>query len=87
MVQRLACLMISLAFPGIPTGALEILLNITPLEEFFLAEAVRGSYKITVSRLWHMSTELVSLGKRKAMLMFAIRQEDSYLCCKCQLTE
>ena len=33
-MQRLACLMISSAFRGIPTGALEILLNITPIEEF-----------------------------------------------------
>ena len=33
------------------------------------------------------STELVPLEKRKAMLMFAMKQEDSYLCCKCQLTE
>ena len=41
-VQRLACQMISSAFPGTPTGALEILLNITPIEEFLLAEAVRG---------------------------------------------
>ena len=38
-VPRLACLMISLAFPGTPTGALEILLHITPVEEFLLAEA------------------------------------------------
>ena len=54
-VQRLAFLMISSAFPGTPTGALEILLNITPIEEFLLAEAVRGSYRITVSRLWHVN--------------------------------
>ena len=47
-VQRLACLMISSAFPGTPTGALEILLNITPIEKFLLAEGVRGSYRITV---------------------------------------
>ena len=38
--QRLACLMISSAFPGTPLSALEILLNITPFEEFLLAEAV-----------------------------------------------
>ena len=31
-VERLACLMISSAFPGTPTGALEILRNITPIE-------------------------------------------------------
>ena len=54
-VQRLACLMISSAFPGTPTGALEILLNITPIEEFLLAEAVRGSYRITIGGLWHVN--------------------------------
>ena len=53
--QRLACLMISSAFPGTPTGAREILLNITPIEKFLLAEAKRGSYRITVSRLWHVN--------------------------------
>ena len=54
-VQRLACLMISLAFPGTPTGALKKLLNITPIAEFVLAEAVRGSYRITASGLWHVN--------------------------------
>ena len=54
-VQRLACLMILSTFPGTPTGALEILLNITPIEELLLAEAVRGSYKITASGLWHVN--------------------------------
>ena len=63
-VQRLACPMISSAFPGTPTGALEILLNITPIEEFLLAEAVRGSYKITVSGLWHVNP-IGSFGKTK----------------------
>ena len=33
-VQRLAGLMILSVFPGTPTSALEILLNITPIEEF-----------------------------------------------------
>ena len=64
-VQRLACLMISSAFPGTPTGALEILLNITPMEEFLLAEAVRGSYRITVSGLWHVNP-IGSFGKTKS---------------------
>ena len=54
-VHRLACLIISSAFPGTATGALEILLNITLIEEFLLAEAVRGSYRITVSGLWHVN--------------------------------
>ena len=48
-------LMISSAFPGTPTGALKILLNITLIEEFLLADAERGSYKITVSGLWQVN--------------------------------
>ena len=63
-MQRLACLMISSAFPGTSTGALEVLLNITPIEEFLLAEAVRGSYRITVSGLWHVN-QVGSFGKTK----------------------
>ena len=64
-MQRLACLMISSAFPGTPTGALEIFLNITPIEEFLLAEAVRGSCRITVSGLWHVNP-IGSFGKTKS---------------------
>ena len=64
-VQRLACLMISSAFRDTPTGALEILLNITPIDEFLLAEAVRGSYRITVSGLWHVNP-VGSFGKTKS---------------------
>ena len=64
MVQRLSCLMISSAFLGTPTGVLEILLNITPIEEFLLAEAVRGSYRITVGELWHVNP-VGSLGKNE----------------------
>ena len=63
-VQRLACLMISSAFPSTPTGALEILLNITPIEEFLLAEALPGSYRTTVSGLWHVN-RVGSFGKTK----------------------
>ena len=57
--------MISSTFPGTPTGALEILLNITPFEEFLLAEVVRGSYRITVSGLWHVNP-IGSFGKTKS---------------------
>ena len=64
-VQRLACLIFSSAFPGTPSGALEILLNITPIEEFLLAEAVRGSYRITVSGLWYVNP-VGSSGKTKS---------------------
>ena len=54
-MQRLAFLTISSAFAGTSTGALEILLNITAIEEFLLVEAVRESYKMTVSGLWHVN--------------------------------
>ena len=57
--------MISSAFPGTPTGALEILLNITPIEEFLLVEAVRGPYRITASGLWHVNP-VGSFGKMKS---------------------
>ena len=62
---RLACQMISLTFPNTPTGALEILLNISPIEEFLLAKTVRGLYRITVSRLWHANS-VGSFGKTKS---------------------
>ena len=64
-VQRLACLMILSAFLGTPTGARKILLNITPIEEFLLADAVRGSYRITVTGLWHVNP-VGSFGKTKS---------------------
>ena len=57
-------LIISSAFPGTPTDAMEILLNITPIEEFELAEAVRGSYRIIVSGLRHVN-QVGSFGKTK----------------------
>ena len=64
-VQRLACLIILSAFPGTPTGALKILLSITAIEEFLLAEAVRGSYRITVGGLWHVN-RVGAFGKTKS---------------------
>ena len=54
--------MISSAFPGNSIGALEILLNLTPIKKFLLAEAV--SYRITVSGLWHVNP-VGSFGKTK----------------------
>ena len=54
-----------ISFPGTPTGALEILFNITPIEEILLAEAVRGSYRITVSGLWYVNP-FGSFGKTKS---------------------
>ena len=57
-VQRLPCLMILSVFPGTPTGALEILLNITPIEEFLL-------YRVTISGLWDVNP-VVFFGKTKS---------------------
>ena len=85
-VQRLACLMISSAFPGTPTGALEILHNITPIKKLLLAEAVRGSYRITVSGLWHVNG-VGSFGKTKSHVDACNEARRFYLWCKCQLTE
>ena len=63
--KRLACLMILSAFPGTPAGAVEILLNITSIEKFLLAETVRGPYRISVSGLWHANL-VDSFGKTKS---------------------
>ena len=60
--------------------------NIAHIEEFLSAEAAQESSESLLLGSG-MSTQLVPLGKRKAMLMLAMRQEDSYLCCKRQLTE
>ena len=59
------------------TGALEILLNITPSRNSYWLRQCKGH---TESLLvgYGMPTKLVPLGKRKAMLMFAMMLEDSY---------
>ena len=70
--------MMSSAFPGTPTGALEVLLNITPIEEFLLAVAVRKLCRITVSGLWHVN-RVGSIGKTKSPVDICNEAEDSYL--------
>ena len=55
-VQRLVCLMISSAFFSTPTGALEMLLNIMPIDEFIMAEAVKSSYRISWVKFWPAKT-------------------------------
>ena len=57
--------MISSAFLGTPSGALKKLLNLSPIEELLLAVAVRGSYRISVSGLWH-ANRVGSFGKTKS---------------------
>ena len=48
--------MIFSAFPSTPTGALEILLNIMPINEFILSEAVKGSYGLSRVSFWPAKT-------------------------------
>ena len=48
--------MISSAFPSTPTGALEMLLNIMPINEFILSEAVKGSYRLSRVSFWPAKT-------------------------------
>ena len=48
--------MISLAFPSTPTGALEMLLNIMPINNFILSEAVKRSYRISRVSFWPAQT-------------------------------
>ena len=55
-VQKLACLMIFSAFPSTPTEALEMLLNIMPIKEFILSEAVKGSYRLSRVSFWPAKT-------------------------------
>ena len=73
-VQRLACLMISSAFPGTSTGAPEILLNITPiLRNFYWLRQCEGHTESLLVGLWHVNFNWFLWGKQKAMLMFAMR--------------
>ena len=55
-VQRLACIIISSAFPSTPTETLEMLLNIMPINEFILSEAVKGSYRLSLVSFWPAKT-------------------------------
>ena len=48
--------MISSAFPSTPTEALEMLLNIMPINEFILSEAVKGSYRLCRVSFWPATT-------------------------------
>ena len=57
--------MISSAFPSTPTGALEMLLNIMPINEFILSEALKGSYRLSRVGLWSDMT-IGSTGKTKS---------------------
>ena len=86
-VQRLACLMISSAFLGTPTGVLWKYCSTLLLlrNSYWLRQSEGHTESLLVDS--GKSTELVPLEKRNATVIFAMRLENSYLCCKCQLTE
>ena len=76
--------MISSAFPGTSTGDPEILLKHNSHLEgisYWLRQCEGHTESLLVGS--GMSTQLVPLGKQKAMLKFAMRQGNSYLYCKC----
>ena len=63
-----------ISFSWLSTGAPEILLNITPiLRNFYWLRQCEGHTESLLVGSG-MSTQLVPLGKQKAMLMFAMRQ-------------
>ena len=51
-LQRKACMAISAAFPGTPTVALEMLLDIPPLDSYLKGMAAIGAYRLKQAGLW-----------------------------------
>lgn len=62
-VQRMAMVMISSAFPGTPTAALEMLLNIHPMDIAIKAEAAKTMHRLVQQDGWNSKSETVSIGK------------------------
>ena len=85
-MQRLACLMISSDFLGTLLVVWKYCSTLLPLRiSYWLRQSEGHTGSLLVDS--GMPTELVPFEKRNAMVMFAMRLENSYLCCKCQLTE
>jgi hypothetical protein len=51
-IQRAACMLLTAAYPGTPTGAMEMLLNLPPIDLFLLGEATKGAHRISRMGLW-----------------------------------
>jgi ribonuclease HI len=51
-VQRLACITITSAFPSTPTAALEVLLQIPPIDIFLKGEAYMATYRLERGDMW-----------------------------------
>jgi ribonuclease HI len=55
-VQRLGCMMVTSAFPGTPTAALEVMLNLPPLEIYLEGEAYKACYRLEKGNTWTRKT-------------------------------
>ena len=51
-VQRLACITITSAYPSTPTAALEVLLQIPPIDIFLRGEAFLATYRLERGGMW-----------------------------------
>ena len=51
-VQRLACITVTSAFPSTPTAALEVLLQISPIDVFLKGEAYMATYRLERGDMW-----------------------------------
>jgi hypothetical protein len=51
-IQRMACLTITGAMKSTPTAAMEVLLNLTPLDLLIMAEARMALY------IWHLHAQM-----------------------------
>ena len=51
-IQRIACMMMVSAYPGTPTAALEIILNIPPMTLVIQAEAAKAAHRLGRSQNW-----------------------------------
>ena len=63
-VQRLACITITSAFPSTPTAALEILLQIPPIDIFLKGEAYMSSYRLERGNMWATSSSIGRRGRK-----------------------
>lgn len=51
-VQRYACVTITSAFPGTPTAAMEVLLNIPPMHIYLTTEATKTAHRLLRTGTW-----------------------------------
>ena len=62
-LQRTACLMITSAYPGTPTAAMEVLLGLKPLRIIIQREAILASIRLETSGHWN--EQKIAIGSNK----------------------